>query len=338
MIANKAIEQMTRDEMSALQLKRLQKQVNWALEKSAYYYKVFSAAGINKDTIQSLDDIRKIPFTTPDDLEQVSAFDLLTLPISAVLRISRQGGKRTFKKIYTSGDLAYQIEMLTRVLVAHGINKSTVVGLLGESSDSRLMDVQYALENIGATVLLLGTDKENIKELITDFRIDVLISDFLQVTKLIVLLQAVLGKASALSLSIVIGLTSWMSIAKVVRTEVRVLRSSEYVQASHCMGGSFFHILRVHLAPNFLPSILFMVIMNVRGAILAESTLSFLGLGLPLEVVSWGSMLSLSEKALLTGSWWIIVIPGVFLVATLLSLTEIGNAVRKRANRSRRIL
>ena len=165
MIANKAIEQMTRDEMSALQLKRLQKQVNWALEKSAYYYKVFSAAGINKDTIQSLDDIRKIPFTTPDDLEQVSAFDLLTLPISAVLRISRQGGKRTFKKIYTSGDLAYQIEMLTRVLVAHGINKSTVVGLLGESSDSRLMDVQYALENIGATVLLLGTDKENIKEL-----------------------------------------------------------------------------------------------------------------------------------------------------------------------------
>ena len=57
---------------------------------------------------------------------------------------------------------------------------------------------------------------------------------------LIVLLQAILGKASALSLSIVIGLTSWMSIAKVVRTEVRVLRSSEYVQASHCMGGSFF--------------------------------------------------------------------------------------------------
>ena len=143
---------------------------------------------------------------------------------------------------------------------------------------------------------------------------------------LIVLLQAILGKASALSLSIVIGLTSWMSIAKGARTEVRVLRSSEYVQASHCMGGSFFHILRVHLAPNFLPSILFMVIMNVRGAILAESTLSFLGLGLPLEVVSWGSMLSLSEKALLTGSWWIIVIPGVFLVATLLSLTEIGNA------------
>lgn len=71
---------------------------------------------------------------------------------------------------------------------------------------------------------------------------------------LIVLLQAILGQASVWSLSIVIGLTSWMSIAKVVRTEVRVLRGSEYVQAARCMGGSFLHILRVHLAPNFLPS------------------------------------------------------------------------------------
>ena len=129
-----------------------------------------------------------------------------------------------------------------------------------------------------------------------------------------------------------------MAIFKVVRTEVRVLRESEYVQAAKCMGGSFFHILRVHLAPNFLPSILFMVIMNVRSAILAESTLSFLGIGLPLEIISWGSMLSLSEKALLTGSWWIIVIPGLFLIATLLSLTEIGNAVRRRLVRSDQIL
>lgn len=68
-----------------------------------------------------------------------------------------------------------------------------------------------------------------------------------------------------------------------------------------------------------------MVVMNVRSAIVSESTLSFMGIGLPLEIVSWGSMLSLSEKALLTGSWWIILIPGIFLVATLLCMTAIGN-------------
>ena len=75
-----------------------------------------------------------------------------------------------------------------------------------------------------------------------------------------------------------------------------------------------------------------MVVMNIRSAIVAESTLSFMGIGLPLEVVSWGSMLSLSEKALSSGSWWIILIPGALLVVTLLCVTNIGNYLRKRAN------
>lgn len=149
---------------------------------------------------------------------------------------------------------------------------------------------------------------------------------------LVILLQAVLGEANAVSLSLVIGLTSWTSIAKVVRTEVRQMRNDESVLAARCMGAGFFYVLRRHLAPNFLPSILFMVVMNVRSAMLAESTLSFMGIGLPVEVVTWGSMLSLSEKALLTGSWWTILIPGAFLVATLLCLTSLGQAVRRRAD------
>ena len=150
---------------------------------------------------------------------------------------------------------------------------------------------------------------------------------------LVLFLQAILGTANVLTLSMVIGLTSWPSIAKVVRTEVRQIRNSEYVVASKCMGGGFFHILRKHLAPNFIASIMFMVVMNVRGAIASESTLSFMGMGLPLEIISWGSMLSLAEKALMTKSWWIIVIPGAFLVVLLLCLTNIGNWLRKTANR-----
>ena len=134
---------------------------------------------------------------------------------------------------------------------------------------------------------------------------------------LVIFIQAVLGEAGILSISFVIGITGWMGIAKVIRTEVRRLRGSEYVIASRCMGGSFFHILWYHLAPNFVSSVMFMVVMNVRSAITAESTLSFMGMGLPVEEVSWGSMLSLAEKALLSDSWWMIVIPGAFLVVTL---------------------
>ena len=150
---------------------------------------------------------------------------------------------------------------------------------------------------------------------------------------LVLFLQAILGEANVITLSIVIGVTSWASIAKIIRTEVRQIRNSEYVVASRCMGGKFFHILGKHLAPNFIASIMFMVVMNVRGAIGSESTLSFMGMGLPLEVISWGSMLSLSEKALLSGSWWIILIPGAFLVTLLMCLTNIGNYLRKAANR-----
>ena len=150
---------------------------------------------------------------------------------------------------------------------------------------------------------------------------------------LVLFLQAILGQANVLTLSIVIGVTGWAGIAKIIRTEVRQIRNSEYVVASRCMGGRFFHILGKHLAPNFVASIMFMVVMNVRGAIGAESTLSFMGMGLPLEVISWGSMLSLSEKALLTGSWWIILIPGAFLVTLLMCLTNIGNYLRKTTNR-----
>ena len=149
---------------------------------------------------------------------------------------------------------------------------------------------------------------------------------------LVILLQAILGKANVLSVSLVIGVTSWASIAKVVRTEVRQIRSSDYVTASRCMGGGFFHVLGRHLTPNFLPAIQFMVVMNVRSAIVAESTLSFMGMGLPLETVSWGSMLSLAEKALLTGSWWMIIVPGGFLVVTLMAMTEVGQFLQKELN------
>ena len=150
---------------------------------------------------------------------------------------------------------------------------------------------------------------------------------------LIILLQAIMGKATVISLAFVIGVTSWTSIAKVVRTEVRQIRNSEFVIASRCMGGGFFHILWKHLAPNFFSAIMFMVIMNVRTAMMSEATLSFMGIGLPVEIITWGSMLSLAEKALMTGSWWIILIPGLFLVVTVLCLTNIGNACRQQANR-----
>ena len=150
---------------------------------------------------------------------------------------------------------------------------------------------------------------------------------------IIIFVQAILGNSNPISMSIVIGITSWMNISKIVRTEVRQIRNSEYILAAKSMGGGFFYTLKQHLLPNFVASIMFMVVTNIGAAIGTESTLSFLGIGLPIEIVSWGSMLSLSEEALLSNRWWIILIPGIFLVTTLVCITNIGNYVRKNNNK-----
>lgn len=155
---------------------------------------------------------------------------------------------------------------------------------------------------------------------------------------MIIFVQAIIGKHTVMSITLTIGITSWMSIAKIIRIEVRQIQNRDYVLVSKCLGGSFLHILRKHLAPNFIASIMFMVVMNISQAIVAESTLSFLGLGLPTDIISWGSLLSLAPDALLTNEWWTILIPGLFLIVTLLCITNIGDYIRNEVNKKQRYI
>ena len=99
------------------------------------------------------------------------------------------------------------------------------------------------------------------------------------------------------------------------------------------MGGSFLHRMRRHLIPNFVSAIMFVVISSIATSMGLESTLSFLGLGLHPEEISLGSMLALADRALLQNTWWVIIIPWVFLVVTLMCVTQIGLFFRTRANR-----
>ena len=151
----------------------------------------------------------------------------------------------------------------------------------------------------------------------------------------VMFLQAIMGDANVISISVVIGITGWMAVAKMVRSEVRQLRSSGFVMAARSMGGGFFYILYRPLMPNFMSAVMFMIVTNIGGAISMEATLSFLGLGLPAEVVSWGSLMSLSQRAMLSGAWWTLMIPGIFMVITLICITEIGEYLRCRGRRDR---
>jgi peptide/nickel transport system permease protein len=149
---------------------------------------------------------------------------------------------------------------------------------------------------------------------------------------MILLIISMMAAQNVISISFVIGVTAWFALARIVRSEVRQIRNSEYVLASRCMGSSFLYRMRRHLIPNFVSAIMFVVISSIATNIGMESTLSFLGLGLPVEVLSWGSMLALADRALLLNTWWVIVIPGAFLVVTLLCITQIGHYFRQQTN------
>ncbi|SHH39946.1 ABC transporter permease [Tepidibacter thalassicus] len=147
------------------------------------------------------------------------------------------------------------------------------------------------------------------------------------------LIQSILQSNKVGSIVLVIAVTSWMNIAKIVRSEVLELKQREFVLASKVMGADFIHITKKHLIPNFIPAIIYMSTVNSANAIMAETTLSFLGLGLPVEVPSWGSMLMDAQNSILLNKWWVALFPGVFMVATIFGITNVGEYIRVKNNK-----
>lgn len=149
----------------------------------------------------------------------------------------------------------------------------------------------------------------------------------------VLILSAVFDAKDVLRLSMVIGLTGWFGLARIVRSEVRQIRNNEYVLYARCTGANLWYVMGQHLFPNFVSAIMFSILSTISSSITTETTLSFLGLGLPVDVISWGSMLSLANRALITRSWWVIVFPGLFLIVTLMCITNVGSYFRKEVNR-----
>lgn len=128
---------------------------------------------------------------------------------------------------------------------------------------------------------------------------------------------------------IVIGLLSWPGVARLVRGEFLSLRSREFVQAAHALGARDGRIIFRHMLPNALAPLLVAATLGVAGAILGEAGLSFLGLGVPQPVPSWGNMLSgaLSLKVLLYQPWlW--VPPGALIFVAVLAINFVGDGLR----------
>ncbi len=127
---------------------------------------------------------------------------------------------------------------------------------------------------------------------------------------------------------IIIGLTSWMYLARIVRANVLSLRELEFVAASRALGSSNARIIFTHLLPNTLAPIIVAATLGVAGAILSEAYVSFLGLGIPSQITAtWGNMLDGSYQYLEDAPWlWFF--PGTFILLTVLSVNFIGDGLR----------
>lgn len=149
---------------------------------------------------------------------------------------------------------------------------------------------------------------------------------------LAIVLATVLGR-SLLNVVIVIGVTSWAGTALLIRSQTLTIKERPYLERARVLGASRRHLMTRHVLPNVMPMVFANTTLTVALAILAETTLSFLGLGDPTRV-SWGSMLddAYGVGAMTTGSWWFFVPPGVCVVLVVLAFTLIGQALEDVLN------
>jgi peptide/nickel transport system permease protein len=126
---------------------------------------------------------------------------------------------------------------------------------------------------------------------------------------------------------VILGVTSWMSVARLVRSSFLALREKEFVEAARAMGASDWRIITRHLLPNSIAPIVVNTTLVVGGSIIVESVLSFLGFGIQPPTPSWGNMLT-DARSTMTMYPWLMWAPGVAIVLTVLSVNFLGDGLR----------
>lgn len=134
-------------------------------------------------------------------------------------------------------------------------------------------------------------------------------------------------KPSIINVMIVIGFTGWMGVARLVRAEVMSVKNREYITAAILQGLSHKRIMFKHILPNVLSPVFVTATLSIAGAILLESSLSFLGLGVQPPTASWGNILTDGQKNIIN-AWWLSLFPGLAIVFTALGYNLLGEGLR----------
>lgn len=217
-----------------------------------------------------------------------------------------------------SGDFWFGTDYMGRdvfSLTILGTRASLMVGLLASLISIVLGTI------VGVSSGYLGKFSDELLMRFTDF--------FLVIPwfPLMIVMMAILGQ-KFIWVVVVIGITSWPSTARIVRSQVLTVKERQFIVRSRCVGAPDSHILRTHIMPNVLPLIFANTVLLVAIAIFNEAFLDFFGLGDP-TVISWGTMLEAAyeNNAFVSGAWWWIIAPGAAIVIIVLAFSLVGYAI-----------
>ncbi|MEE4263457.1 MAG: ABC transporter permease [Desulfobacteraceae bacterium] len=132
---------------------------------------------------------------------------------------------------------------------------------------------------------------------------------------------------TVISIALIIGLTSWMEVARIIRAQIQYIKEQDFVQASYALGASGFRIMFRELLPNAMAPVLVSATLNVANAVLMESYISFLGYGIQPPLASWGNMLT-DAQAYFDLAPWLAILPGVMITLTVMSFNFLGDGLR----------
>lgn len=249
----------------------------------------------------------------PYDLASFSLMDGLLPPVweefgsHKFLLGTDDQGRDMISSILYGARLSLIIGVLAMIIATTlGVGLGLAAGYFGGRFDAivmRIADVQLALPAILTALLIDGIARGVLPpEIQQDLRVVVL--------------------------TIAIALSLWVNFARTARASTFVQMNKEYVQAAVMQGQHPHRIMFVHILPNILGPLLVIMTVDLASAILLEATLSFLGIGLPADSPSLGTLIRIGMQFLLSGEWWILWIPTLFLIALVVSINLLGDFLR----------
>ncbi len=256
------------------------------------------------------------PLIAPQNPFDLAGFDIMDAELPPVWLVGGDPrfplgtdaqGRDLLSAILYGARISLQIGILAVLIQATiGVTLGLLAGYYGGRTDvviTRLADIQLALSTLMMAIVAMALVRAGLGgEALSTFAVPLLV--------------------------IVIGLAEWPIFARTARSAVLVEATKDYVRAARAVGDSDVTILRRHILPNSLSPLIILATTQVAGAIMAEAALSFLGLGMPVTQPSLGTLIRSGYDLIFAGSWWVTVLPGLVLVALLMSINVLGDGLR----------